>query len=140
MTIWNARLCRKIFAERFMKRSTMWLVRSDEKFAGYGWTMTGCTFESHYHPMGEHDVHLFDFMVFPISGWQGINSTLVSHTLQQSAAENKVRAYIETSEWNLPMLTSLRRTGFQSFGTARKISFLGHTIVELTTARDHSRS
>jgi len=109
----------------------MWLVRSQEEVAAYGWTLTGGMIQPHYcYQLGEMDVHLFDFMVLPEFRQQGINSALVNHILRELGAEGKARAYIESYEWNRPMLKSLSRTSFRPFAKAYVRFFLGRTIIE----------
>ena len=107
----------------------MWAVRSQGKFAGYGWTLPGGTMEPHYYLLGKEDVHFFDFMIFPEYRGRHINSSLVNYILCQLAAEGKARAYIETSEWNHSEIRSLCRTSFLRTGIARKAALLGRVFV-----------
>ena len=129
--IWDPRLSRRTFAQRFARGANMWLLRSQEEVAAYGWTLTGGMIQPHYcYQLGEMDVHLFDFTVLPEFRQQGINSVLVNHILQELGAEGKARAYIESYEWNRPMLRSLARTRFRPFAKAYVRFFLGRTIIE----------
>jgi len=127
--IWDPRLSRRAFAQRFARGATMWLVRTGEEIAGYGWTLRGGTIQPDYYQLGEKDVHLFDFMVLPEFRRQGINCMLVNHIAQALAAEGRARAYIETYEWNHSMLKSLERTNFRACGKAHKRFLQGHTVV-----------
>ena len=122
------RSCRK----HFKAGASMWVIRAGESLAGYGWTLTGGSLDPHFYPLGKDDVHLFDFLILPQCRGRHINSFLVNSILSQLAAESKARAYIETWEWNRPMLRSLRRTSFQQVALARKVTLLGHTFVEWT--------
>lgn len=134
INFWNPDLCQRKFAERFREGACLWLIRSEEKLAGYGWTATGRTIAPHYHPLGANDVHMFDFLVFPEYRGRKINPSLVDHILNQLAAEGRTRAYIEVREWNRPQLISLGRTRFRLLGVARKASLFGRVFVEWTSA------
>jgi ribosomal protein S18 acetylase RimI-like enzyme len=130
LNFWNPRLARRSLTERFNEGATLWLIRSEGQLAGYGWTLTGRTMRPHYVPLGANDVHLFDFLVYPEYRGRRINPSLVTHILDQLSREGRSRAYIEVAEWNHAELTSLRRTAFQFFGVARKMSLSKWTIVE----------
>jgi ribosomal protein S18 acetylase RimI-like enzyme len=128
-TVMNVKLARRNYAKRFSAGASMWLVRSQGNFAGYGWTLPGGTIEPHYYLLGKEDVHLFDFMIFPEYRGRHINSSLVNYILCQLAAEGKSRAFIETSEWNHSEIRSLCRTSFLRMGMARKLVLLGRVFV-----------
>jgi ribosomal protein S18 acetylase RimI-like enzyme len=134
VNFWNPELCQRNFTERFAEGASLWLIRSEEKLAGYGWTITGRTIVPHYHPLGANDIHMFDFLVFPEFRGRKINPSLVEHILNQSAVECRTRAYIEVREWNHPQLISLGKTRFRILGIARKVSLFGRTFVEWTSA------
>lgn len=130
VNIWNRELALRDLEERFKAGATLWLVRSEGELAGYGWTLLGHTLKPHYVRLGANDVHLFDFLVFPEYRGRRINPLLVTYILNQLAAEDRTRAYIEVAEWNRAQLTSLGKTDFHLFGVARKLSLFGRTIVE----------
>jgi len=135
VNFWNRRVSSRLFAERLQGGASIWMVRSQGRLAGYGWSMTGRTISAHYCPFGANDVHFFDFLVFPEFRGRQINPSLVNYMLGQFAAEGRTRAYIEVAEWNQPQLMSLRRTHFHPFGVARKASLFGRTFVEWTDVR-----
>jgi GNAT superfamily N-acetyltransferase len=137
---WKPELTRRNFSERFRKGAAVWLIRSEGKLAGYGWTLTGRTIKPHFVPFGSNDVHLFDFLIFPEYRGRGINPLLVTHILDQLAAESRTRAYIEAAEWNHSQLTSLGKTAFHLLGVARKVSLFGRTFVEWERAQEPSGS
>jgi GNAT superfamily N-acetyltransferase len=85
--------------------------------------------EPHYFPLGAHDVHLFDFHVFPRYRGRGMNPLLVRHILRRLAADGLGRAFIEAAEWNRAQLSSLGKTPFRRFGRARKWTVLRRTVV-----------
>lgn len=130
VNFWNPGIYRQHVAERFERGASLWTIRSAGRLAGYGWTITGCTVEPHYFPIGPNDVHLFDFLIFPKYRGRRLNPLLVIHILDQMATEGRSRAYIEAAEWNRAQLTSLSKTGFRLFGTARKARFFGRTFVQ----------
>jgi GNAT superfamily N-acetyltransferase len=130
----NPAILRRQLSERFGQGASLWLARSEGELAGYGWTIAGRTVKPHFYVLGENDVHLFDFFVFPEYRGRQINPTLVTHILHQFTAESKSRAYNEAAEWNHTQLSSLRRTGFIPMGFARKASLFGRTLVEWSGA------
>jgi ribosomal protein S18 acetylase RimI-like enzyme len=128
-SFWNPDLARRNLNERFGLGASLWLIRLEDKLAGYGWTLQGCTVEPHYFRLGPDDVHLFDFHVFPQYRGRKINPLLVSYILRASAQESRGRAFIEAAEWNQPQLASLRNTPFRYMGFARKFTIFGYTSV-----------
>ena len=129
-SFWSPDLARRNINHRFEPLgASLWLIRLEDKLAGYGWTLQGRTVEPHYFRLGEDDVHFFDFHVFPQYRGRGVNPLLVNHILRSLAAEYQGRAFIEAAEWNLAQLASLRRTPFHRLSSARKFTIFGHTIV-----------
>lgn len=128
-SFWNPVLAERNILERLSKRASLWLIKSGDQLAGFGWTLRGATIEPHYLPLAGDDVHLFDFHVFPEYRGRGLNPLLVTHILQSVAGESAVRAFIEAAEWNGPQLSSLTKTPFQRLGLARKLTFLGCVLV-----------
>jgi len=137
---WHPELSRRNLEGRFREGASLWLIRSEENLAGYGWSITGRTIAPHYHPLVAGDVHLFDFLVFPEYRGRNINPSLVEYMLQGLAAEGRTRAYIEVREWNHAQLKSLAKTRFQRLGFARKVSLGGRTFVEWTGAPPQTAS
>ncbi len=115
--------------ERFDLGASLWLIRSQDKLAGYGWTLRGRTVEPHYFSIGRDDVHLFDFHVFPQFRGQGMNPFLVIYILCSLASEGAGRAFIEAAEWNQPQLSSLAKTPFRHLGLAKKWTIFGRNVV-----------
>ena len=128
-SFWNPELARRNIKERFEQRASLWLIKSEGRLAGYGWTLQGHTVEPHYFPLGQDDVHLFDFHVFPQYRGRGVNPLLVSYILRSLAAECQGRAFIEAAEWNQAQLASLGRTPFRRLGWAKKCTILRRTLV-----------
>jgi ribosomal protein S18 acetylase RimI-like enzyme len=126
---WNPKQAQRNIKERFAKGASLWLVRSGDNLAGYGWTLQGCTVEPYYFPLAPGDVHLFDFHVFPQYRGQGVNPFLVNKILQELAMTGGGRAFIEAAEWNESQLLSLRKTSFQRLGRARSLTMFGHKFV-----------
>jgi len=129
VSFWNPTVAQRNIEERLGKGASLWLIKSGEQLAGYGWTLQGRTIEPHYFPVGREDVHLFDFYVFPEHRGQGINPQLVREILRGSAIEGLCRAFIEAAEWNQAQLTSLTKTSFRRVGRARKMTMFGRTVV-----------
>jgi ribosomal protein S18 acetylase RimI-like enzyme len=135
-SLWNPKQALKNIQERFAKNSSLWLLKSNGKLAGYGWTITGQTIEPYYLSLKENDVHLFDFHVFAAYRGKGLNPFLVNHILADLAAQGKRRAFIEAAEWNEAQLSSLRKTPFRRLGWAKKTRILHHTVVSWSQSAD----
>jgi ribosomal protein S18 acetylase RimI-like enzyme len=127
--VWNPKLAHRNIKQRFDRGASLWMIKSDGRLAGYGWTLQGSTVEPHYFPLKHDDVHLFDFHVFPQYRGQGLNPLLVTHILRNLAVECGGRAFIEAAEWNQAQLSSLMRTPFRRLGWARKSIIIRRTIV-----------
>ena len=128
-SLWNPKLAGQHLEERFGLGACLWLIKSEDNLAGYGWTLKGHTVEPHYFELGHEDVHLFDFQVFSQYRGQRLNPLLVTQILHNLLGECHGRAFIEAAEWNQAQLASLRRTPFRLLGSARKLTVLGRTIV-----------
>lgn len=128
-SLWNPKLAQRNIQERFGLGASLWLIKFEDQFAGYGWTLQGRTVEPHYYGLGQQDVHLFDFHVFSQYRGRGLNPLLVTQILHNLSGECRGRAFIEAAEWNQAQLASLRRTPFRLLGSARKLTLCGRTIV-----------
>jgi ribosomal protein S18 acetylase RimI-like enzyme len=126
---WNSGIAHRSVKERFGQGASLWMIKSESKLAGYGWTLRGHTSERHYYRLGPDDVHLFDFYVFPQYRGRGLNPLLVTEILRTLAFERMERAFIEAAEWNHAQLASLRKTSFHRLGRASKFTILRRTIV-----------
>jgi hypothetical protein len=128
-SFWNPKLARRRVEERFELRASLWLIKADDKLAGYGWTLQGCTAEPHYFPLGEDDVQLLDFHVFPKYRGRAMDWFLMTHILHTLAAEGRARAFGEAAEWNKASLSSFAMARFRRLGWARKVTIFGYTMV-----------
>jgi GNAT superfamily N-acetyltransferase len=128
-SFWNPEQARRNLKERFDLGASIWLIKSEDHLAGYGWTLQGRTVEPHYFRLGADDVHLFDFHVFPQYRGRGLNPLLVTQILHDLAGECHGRAFIEAAEWNRAQLASLQRTPFRRLGSARKFTLFGPATV-----------
>jgi ribosomal protein S18 acetylase RimI-like enzyme len=129
VSFWNPTLAQRNIEERLAKEASLWLIKSEGRLAGYGWTSQGRTIAPHYFPLGSYDVHFFDFYVFPQYRGRGINPLLVTHILHSLAADSRGRAFIEAAEWNEAQLSSLAKTPFHRLGWVRMVTVFGRTIV-----------
>jgi hypothetical protein len=127
--VWNPKLAQRNIEERFGKGASLWLIKVEDRLAGYGWTLQGRTIAPYYFPLAEDDVHLFDFYVFPPFRGRGINPSLVTYILRSLAVGLGGRAFIEAAEWNQAQLSSLLRTPFGLLGWARQVTIFGNTFV-----------
>lgn len=126
---WNPEIARGRMEERFSKGASLWLIRSGERLAGYGWTLRGTVIAPYYFPMGDDDVQFFDFHVFPRFRGRAIDWFLMVHILHAAAAEGGGRAFAEAGEWNRASLSSFAMTPFRKLGCVRKLTVFGHTVV-----------
>ncbi len=128
-SFWNPDLALRNLNERFGLGAVLWLIRFEDKLAGYGWTLQGRTVEPHYFPLGEDDVQFLDFHVFPKYRGRALDWFLMTHILHELAAEGKGRAFGEAAEWNQASLSSFGTTPFRCMGWARKFTAFGRTFV-----------
>jgi len=137
-SVWNPKLVRQNMKERFDLGASLWLIKSHDKLAGYGWTLQGRTVEPHYFPLGKDDVQFLDFFVFPKYRGRAIDWFLMTQILLRLAVEGLGRAFGEAGEWNQASLASFKMTPFRRLGLARKLTIFNCTIVcwtERETAR-----
>jgi hypothetical protein len=125
---WNAKLANRRIRDRFDKGASLWLVESEDRLAGYGWTLEGQTIAPYYFPLGPDDVQLFDFYVFPTFRGRAIHWVLTSYILHLLATEGRSRAFADTAEWNLAQLASFKMTPFRRLGVARSFATHGHSL------------
>ncbi len=50
-SFWNPEQARRNIKERFELGASLWLIKSEDHLAGYGWTLQGRTVEPHYFPL-----------------------------------------------------------------------------------------
>lgn len=128
-SFWNPRQARRNIEERFAKGASLWLIKSEDRVAGYGWTLQGRTIAEYYFPMGPKDVQLFDFYVFPKFRGRALHWLLTAYILQTLAAEGAARAFADTGEWNQAQISSFKLTPFRPLGLVRSFTIFGHTFV-----------
>jgi hypothetical protein len=128
-SFWNPEQARRNIRERFGKGASLWLIRSAERPAGYGWTLRGCTIAPYYFPMGADDVQLFDFYVFPKFRGRALHWLLTAYILQSLSSEGCARAFADTGEWNQAQLSSFKMTKFRRLGMVRSFELFGHQFV-----------
>jgi hypothetical protein len=129
INIWNPKQAHRNIKERFDRKASLWLIRSEDRLAGYIWTLQGDTMVPHYFPLGEDDVHFFDLYVFPKCRGRAMNWVLIAHVLHELAAAGASRAFSEVAEWNQASLSSFTMTPFRLHGWARKVTIVHHPIV-----------
>lgn len=129
LSFWNPKLAHRNMEERFGKGASLWLIKSDDRLAGYGWTLRGRAIAPYYFPFGEDDVQFFDFHLFPKYRGRAIDWFLVTYILHALAAEGGARAFAEAREWNQASLSSLTMTPFRRLGCVRKLTVFRHTMV-----------
>lgn len=126
---WVPKLVLRNMRERFALGSSLWVIKSDGRVAGYCWTIQGRTVLPYYVPLGKDDVHFFDLYVFPQYRGRAMNWFLIMGMLQALKAEGCARAYAEIREWNRTSQASFTMTPFTRLGWARKATVLGRTLV-----------
>jgi len=127
-SFWNPKQAHRNIRERFDRRATLWLVKSEDRLAGFSWTLRGSTVAPYYFLLGEDDVQLFDFYVFPKFRGRAILWFLVSHILHSLKDEGAARIFGDVAEWNQASLSFYRMTPFRRLGLARSFTILGHTF------------
>jgi len=127
-SFWNPKQAHRNIRERFDKGALLWLIKSGEKLAGYSWTLRGSTIAPYYFLLGEDDVQLFDFYVFPKFRGRAILWFLVAHILHSLKDEGAARVFGDVAEWNQASLSFYKLTPFRQLGMARSFTILGHTF------------
>ncbi|MGB7437327.1 MAG: GNAT family N-acetyltransferase [Candidatus Acidiferrum sp.] len=127
-SFWNPKQVRRNIEERFAKGASLWLIKSEDQVAGYGWTLQGRTIAEYYFPLGPKDVQLFDFYVFPKFRGRAMHWLLTAYILQTLAAEGAARAFADTGEWNQAQISSFRMTPFRRLGLVRSFTIFGRTF------------
>jgi hypothetical protein len=128
-SFWNPKQAHRNIQDRFERGAMLWMIRSGDKLAGYGWTVLGHTIAPYFFPVGENDVQLFDFYAFPKFRGRAIHLLLIAYILQTMAAEGRTRAFGDTAEWNDAQLASFTMTPFRRLGFARFMTIFGHNFV-----------
>jgi len=139
-SFWNPKQARRNIKERFANGASLWLIKSEDSVAGYGWTLQGRTIAEYYFPMGPKDVQLFDFYVFPKFRGRALHWLLTAYILQTLAAEGAARAFADTGEWNQAQMSSFKLTPFRRLGSVRSFTIFGHTFVSWVENRLAERS
>ena len=130
---WNPKLASANIRERFEDGAVLWLVKSGESVASYGWTLRGRSIEPYYFPLGTDDIQLFDFYVAPKFRGRALHWLLTSYLLRALAAEGGARAFADTGEWNEAQLASFRMTKFRLLGRARTFRIFGRLLTHWKT-------
>ena len=130
---WNPKLASANVRERFARGAVLWLVKSGKSVAGYGWSLKGSTIKPYYFPLGDGDVHLFDFHVFAEFRGRGINPYLIASILNVLVATCDGRAFIEAAKWNTNQLLSLRKTPFRRLGLVSAFRVFGRLLTHWKT-------
>jgi GNAT superfamily N-acetyltransferase len=126
LNVWNPILAQRNIKERFAKGASLWLIKSDEQLAGYGWTLRGNAIAPYHFPIAPDDVQLFDFYVLPSFRGGTLFWILMNTILRGLKAEGATRAYGEAAEWNQASLASFKLTRFRRLGVARSVTIFGH--------------
>jgi len=135
-SFWNPKQARRNIRERFGKGASLWLIRSGDDLAGYGWTLRGNVIAPYYFPIGPGDVQFFDFYVVPKFRGRAMHWLLTVYILQTLAAEGAARAFADTHEWNQAQLSSFKMTPLRRLGMARTFEILGNKYVKWLDMED----
>jgi hypothetical protein len=128
-SFWNPKEAHYNIVHQFEQGALLWLIKSGEDLAGYGWTLLGRTMEPYYFRLGVDDVQLFDFYVFPQFRGRALHWVLTTYILKTLAAEGCVRAFADTAEWNDAQIASFKMTPFKRLGMVRSFTFLGRNYI-----------
>ncbi|MFI5092210.1 MAG: GNAT family N-acetyltransferase [Candidatus Acidiferrales bacterium] len=129
INVWNPKLAHRNVRERFEQGAALWLIKSEDRLAGYSWTIRGRTIAPYYFLLGEDDVQLFDFYVFPKFRGRAILWFLIVHILHSLRDEGAARVFGDVAQWNQASLSFYRMTPFRRLGLARSYTILGHIFV-----------
>jgi GNAT superfamily N-acetyltransferase len=139
INVWNRILALRNIKERFAKGASLWLIKSEEQLAGYGWTLRGNAIAPYHFPIAADDVQLFDFYVVPRFRGGTIFWILMNSILRALKAEGAMRAYGEAAEWNHASLASFKLTRFRRLGVARSFRIFGHRFTSWAESKNTER-
>jgi hypothetical protein len=122
---WNPKLANRNIRQRFEKGASLWVVESEGRLAGYGWTLQGQTIGDYYFPLGPDDIQFFDFYVFPNFRGRALHWLLTAYILRTLASEGGARAFADTGEWNQAQLSSFKMTPFRRIGLVKTYKVFG---------------
>jgi len=111
-SLWNPKLGHRNVKERFGKGASLWLIKSEGKLAGFGWTLRGRTMEPHFLPLGKDNPYLFDGFILPQHRGRGLMPSWLNHALHELTAECSGRAFTGIAEWNQAIPASLKKLPF----------------------------
>ena len=129
VSFWNPKLAQRNMMERFALGASLWLIKYNDRLAGYGWTLQGRTVEPHYFPLTKRDVQFLDFHVFPKYRGRALDWYLMTYILYQVTVDGCSRAFGEAAEWNQASVASFAMTSFRRLGVAEKRAVFGRVIV-----------
>jgi len=113
---------------RFKKKAQFWLIRKNEQFAGFLWSIRNGYVAPFFIPLTLNDVVLFDIETFPEFRGAGINPLLMKYTFHELKKEGVARVYITVKVWNSSSIRAMEKTGFKRIGIAKKFKIFGHDI------------
>lgn len=125
-SFWNPKQARRNIKERFAKEASLWLIKFQDKLAGFSWTLKGRSIEPYYFPLACNDVQLFDFYVFPRFRGRAILWLLIVHILYELRAEGAARVFGDVAEWNAASLSFYKLIPFRPLGLTRSFTFFGY--------------
>ncbi len=125
---WNPTLSERNMRQRFERGASLWLIRSEDRLAGYSWTLRGQTIADYYFPMGIDDIQIFDFFVFPKYRGRAVLLVLIKYMLSVLRTEGAARAYGDVAEWNHASLSFYKMTPFKRLGVAQGFTLFGRTF------------
>jgi ribosomal protein S18 acetylase RimI-like enzyme len=129
ISVWNPKQAHRNIRERFDQGATLWLVKFEDRLAGYSWTLRGRTIAPYYFPLGKDDVQLFDFYVFPKVRGRAMLWFLVMHILHSLQEEGAARVFGDVAEWNKASLSFYKMIPFLRLGLFRSFTVFGNTFV-----------
>src|SRR3990167_736828 len=81
----NPEQAQRNIKERFERGASLWIIKSRDKLAGYGWTLRGRTMEPYFFPLGQDDAYLFDGFVFSKYRGRGLMPLWLNQALRNLA-------------------------------------------------------
>lgn len=120
---------KQMIKERFAKGALLWLMKMNDQFAGYSWTISKDTLRPTYMPYTEKDVHGIGDEIFEEFHNQGLHRIFVKYQLINMKNEGFLRFFGEIYVWNKPSLRSYGKTEMRKLGIAKKRFLGGRNIV-----------
>lgn len=127
---------RALLEKFFRHQGMLWIIRSNNQFAGYHWTIRGGLHGYFFMPLTDLDAGIYAVEIFPEFRGQSIYPNLLRESVETAAREGLRRVYIGCKVWNNSSLRAQHKADEMGLaacktvlGIAREAKLLGYRLV-----------